>query len=420
MAKRWKLWVLSGTVFVGLVAAAFQPWEKAIMVRTVLLRRGDMEVTISATATGTVQSESEVQIRAEVPGRVDQVLADEGDRVEGGQLLLRLDRREAQANVELAQANVAAARARLAQATAGVSMLDEQIRTRIEETRATRERARKDLERMRALFDEGAISRQQLDLAEADFRVTQATLEAAQANRDQRAVKDREVEAARAAVKQAEAAAAAAEVQLRRMDLRSPVTGLVTRRYVNPGDALGLGGVGTITLGGPLFTVVDTSRLYVGATIDEVDAGRLRMGQGAVVSFDAHPGETFRGRVSRIAPSVSTEKQEGRTVAIRITLGEEHGLLKPGMSADVRVIVARLSGVLSVPAQAILERDGAKQVYRVEGGRARLHPIEGGQGTWNLVEVRRGLDEGDAVVVPADTPGLRDGVPVRAEHASHP
>ena len=179
MAKRWKLWVLSGTVFVGLVAAAFQPWEKAIMVRTVLLRRGDMEVTISATATGTVQSESEVQIRAEVPGRVDQVLADEGDRVEGGQLLLRLDRREAQANVELAQANVAAARARLAQATAGVSMLDEQIRTRIEETRATRERARKDLERMRALFDEGAISRQQLDLAEADFRVTQATLEAA-------------------------------------------------------------------------------------------------------------------------------------------------------------------------------------------------------------------------------------------------
>lgn len=403
----------------GLILAAgggtaFVLWgDRGIPVRTLEVRRGEMLVTLSSTATGAIQSEAEVNVRAEVAGRVARVLVDEGSRVRRGQPLLLLDREEAEANLALARANLAAARSRLSQAEAGVAMLDAQIRTKIAEASATRERARKDLERLRALFGEGAIARQQLDLAQAEYEVAEAALEAARANRDQMAVKEQEVAAARATLQQMEAQVKLAEVQLARTVIRSPIDGLVTRKFVSAGETLGLGGGTTITLGGPLFTLVDTGRLYASGTVDEVDAARLRVGQEARVTVDAYPGRTFRGRVYKIASSVSGERQEARTVAIRVAVDEARDLLMPGMSADVEVIVAKLSEALAIPTQAILEREGEKQVYVVEGNRARLRRVKVRESNWNQTEVVDGLREGDVVILNPDVPGLREDARVR-------
>lgn len=405
----------------GLILAAgggtaFVLWgDRGIPVRTLGLRRAEMLVTLSSTATGAVQSEAEVNVRAEVAGRVARVLVDEGSRVRRGQLLLLLDREEAEANLALARANLAAARSRLSQAEAGVAMLDTQIRTKIAEASATRERARKDLERLRALFGEGAIPRQQLDLAQAEYEVAEAALEAARANQDQMAVKEQEVAAARATLQQMEAQVKLAEVQLARTVIRSPIDGLVTRKFVSAGETLGLGGGTTITLGGPLFTLVDTGRLYASGTIDEVDAARLRVGQEARVTVDAYPGRTFRGRVYKIASSVSGERQEARTVAIRVAVDEARDLLMPGMSADVEVIVAELSEALAIPTQAILEREGEKQIYVVEGNRARLRRVKVRESNWNQTEIVEGLREGDVVILNPDVPGLREDARVRTK-----
>jgi HlyD family secretion protein len=386
-----------------------------VPVRVATLKREDMLISVSATATGTLESETEVNLRAEVPGRILRLLVDEGDRVHRGQLLAELDPQEADAQVALARAELTTARARLAEEEAGVAMLREQIRTRIEETRATRERTERDLQRLTALHAEGAISRQQLDQAQADFEVAAATHAAALANRDQVAVKEQQVTAARAAVAQREAQLHLAQVQQSRMSIRSPIAGLVTKRMANEGEVIGLGGGSTVTLGGPLLTLVDLEHLYVRATVDEFDARQIRLGQEVRVTLEALPGRTLRGRLYKISPVVSGERQEARTFNIRVALEEGKDFVKPGMSADVEVIVARRKDALFVPTQAILEREGKKKVYAASDGQARLVAVKVGESNWSSTEILEGLREGDRVILNPDTPGLSDGARVRIE-----
>jgi HlyD family secretion protein len=158
---------------------------------------------------------------------------------------------------------------------------------------------------------------------------------------------------------------------------------------------------------------VDVARLYVRATVDEFDARRVHLDQEARVTLDAFPGRTLRGRVYKVSPAVSGERQEARTFTIRVSLEEGKELLKPGMSADVEVIVARRPGALFVPTQALLEREGKRWVYRVAEGRARLVPVRVGESNWQSTEVLDGLAEGDQVVVNPDTPGLAEGTRVK-------
>lgn len=403
--------VLAGGV--GTVALFTRRGE--VPVRVAPVKRGEMVISVSATATGALESEAEVNVRAEVAGRILRLLVDEGDRVVPGQVLAELDPQEAEAQVALARAELATARAQQEQEEAGVAMLRERIRTKIEEARATRERTAKDLERLRALYAEGAIARQQLDLAQAEFEVAAAAHAAALADRDQVVVKEHQVAAARAAVAQREAQFRLAEVQRARMTIRSPIAGLVTRRLGSEGEVVGLGGGSTVTLGGPLLTLVDLGRLYVRATVDEFDARQIRLGQEVRVTLEAFPGKVLRGRLYKISPAVSGERQEARTFSIRVALEEGKELVKPGMSADVEVIVAKRRDALSVPSQAILEREGKKRVYLLADGRARATTVKVGESNWNSTQILEGLREGDRVVLNPDAPGLSDGAKVRVE-----
>lgn len=402
--------LLGVTVALALVAAGVAWLQRpAVAVRVEPVRRGDLEVTVSTTATGSVESETEVNVRAEVAGRIARLLADEGDRVERGQVIAHLDQAEAEAQVRLARANLEVARARLRQGRAGVEMLAAQVRTRIDQTRANLQKARNDLSRMRALFAEGAVAQEQVESAQTAHDVADAAYQAALAERDQLAVKDQEVAVAEAAVAQMEAALRVAEVQLARTVIRSPVAGLITRRLVTVGETVGLGGGSTITLGGPMFTIVDVAHLYVRATVDEADLGRIRLGQRARVVVDAYPGRTFHGRMYRISPAVSGERQEARTVSIRVAVEGAAALLKPGMSADVEILVGTRQDTLSVPAQAILGRGGEKHVYILEQGRARLRQVRVGETTWAAAEILEGVREGELVVSTPDAGGLTDG-----------
>lgn len=405
----------------GAGTAALLARRGEVPVRVVTLKREDMVISVSATATGTVESEAEVNIRAEVPGRVLRLLVDEGDPVRRGQVLAELDPQEADAQVALARAEWVTARARLEEEQAGVAMLRERIRTKIEETRATLERTGRDLDRLKALFAEGAIARQQLDQAQADFEVAAAAHAAALADRDQVKVKEHQVAAAQAALAQREAQLRLAEVQRSRMTIRSPIAGLVTKRLATQGEVIGLGGGSAasggsmVTLGGPLFTLVDLDRLYVRATVDEFDARQIRLGQEVRVTLEALPGRTLRGRLYKISPAVSGERQEARTFSIRVALEEGKAFVKPGMSADVEVIVARRHNALFVPSQAILEREGKRRVYVLADGRARATTVRVGESNWSSSEILEGLREGDRVIITPDAPGLTDGARVRVE-----
>lgn len=400
-----------------LASVSFLKDGGAIAVRAVRIQQGEMLITIPSTTTGIVESETEVKVKAEVAGKVARLLVDEGDRVRAGQILALLDQKEARARVNLARAHLQGAQARLAQAEAGEKMLEAHVRTRIAETAATLEKATKNLERMRSLFLEGAIAHAELDLAKAEHEVAKAASEAALANRDQLEVKRREVEAARAAVAEMEASLKLEEVRFSQTVITSPINGLVVKKHVSEGETVGLGGGPFFTMGEPLFTLVDPQKLWIRATIDEVDAAKIKVGLPARVTLDAFSGKIFLGKVVKVSPAVRGEGQEARTITIYIALEEgvkpPAPLLKPGMSADVEVIVSTLPNALLLPTQAILKREGGNFGYVIREGRARLKPLTIGESNWSTTEIRGGVQEGELVVLTPDAPGLKEGARVK-------
>jgi multidrug efflux pump subunit AcrA (membrane-fusion protein) len=120
---------------------------------------------------------------------------------------------------------------------------------------------------------------------------------------------------------------------------------------------------------------------------------------------------------------VSGGKLETRTADVWVYFNENQQKIKPGMSADVEILVMTLADVLSVPSQAIIERDGKKQIYLAEGkdlkegGKAKavLKPVEIGETNWSFTQITAGLSEGDYVITTPETEGLKDGVKAKME-----
>lgn len=405
---------VSGCVVI-LASTAFLWDGRAVAVRAVRIQRRELLLTIPATSTGIVESALEIRVKAEVAGKVVRILIDEGDRVRAGQTLVILDQKEAEARVNLVQSNLRVARARLAQIEAGVQMLAAQVETRIAETSARLNKAAKSFERARNLSAEGAIAQEQLDLARTEQEVAKAAYEAALANRDQLHVKRSEIEAAKAAVEQEESSLKLEEVGLAKTVVVSPIDGIVTKRHVSVGETVGLGGGPFFTLGEPLLTIANLGQLWIKATIDEVDSPRVKTGLSARVTLDALPGKTLSGKIVRISPTVSREGQEARTVTVYIAIAEADWILKPGMSAEVEVVVESLPRVLSLPAEAVVKREGRSFVYVIQEGRARLEPVTVGESSLNLTEIAGGVREGELAILTPDALGLKDGARVKAD-----
>jgi HlyD family secretion protein len=190
---------------------------------------------------------------------------------------------------------------------------------------------------------------------------------------------------------------------------------VVAKKYAEVGELL--------LPGKQIATIVDPDKIYVLATIDEVDVGRLNLGQPVSTTVDAFPGEKFTGKIKRISPIVSGGKLETRTADVWIYFSEKQPRIKPGMSADIEILIATLQDVLSAPSQAVIEREGKKQVYVAEGSSlqagdtatARLRPVEVGETNWSFTQITGGLKAGEYVITNPETTGLKDKAKVKIE-----
>jgi HlyD family secretion protein len=334
--------------------------KKPVMVKAVELRPGELRVIVNATTTSTIKSEIEVTLSAQRTGRVVALPVKEGDVVKAGSLIARLDLSEESVQTENA----------LAQST------------------ATYEEAGRNLKRSEDLFKKGMISRQDIDTVRKNYELAKS---------------------------QYRAAIADAGVKNDYSTIRTPYDGVIAKKYTEVGELL--------LPGKQIVTLVNTDKLYVLATIDEVDVGRLRLGQSVTTTVDAFPDERFPGSIKRISPIVSGGKLETRTADVWVYFDEKHAKIKPGMSADVEILVTTLSSVLSVPSQAVIERTGKKQVFVAAGDGvktggtavARLQPIELGETNWSFTQVTKGLSEGEFIITTPEADGLKDGVKVRIE-----
>ena len=334
--------------------------KKPVPVRVLELKPGELRVIVNATTTSTIKSEYEVTLSAQRTGRVVALPVREGDRVAAGSLIAKLDLTEESVQSE----NVLA------------------------QSKATYDEAEKGFKRSEELFAQGMISQQDLDAARRLYEVARSQIDAA--TQDARIKQDYSV-------------------------IRTPSGGVVSKKFTDVGELL--------LPGKQIVTIVDPDRTYVLATIDEVDVGRLRLDQPVTITVDAFPGERFTGSIKRISPIVSGGKLETRTADVWIYFSSKDARIKPGMSADIEILITTLKDVLSSPSQAIVERDGKKQVYVASGKgirpgvktSARLQPVEIGESNWISTEIRKGLAPGDFVVTTPEAEGMKDGVKVRIE-----
>ena len=309
-----------------------------------------------------------VQVGTQVSGTIQQLLADFNSPVKKGMLIARIDPaifeakvKQAQADLESTKASVLNQRAAVARAQADLANARANV---VRQEVAVRDAKIKRDSRVR-LFQEGGIAQEDRDSAQATYDSAVAQLEAAQASvRAAQAaleVAEAQLTSAQAQVRQKQAAVDQAEVDLRNTFIRAPVDGIVVSRNVDVGQTV------AASLQAPtLFLIAqDLTKMQVDTNVDEADIGRVALAQEASFTVDSYPGQTFRGRVTQIrqAPQVVQNVVTYNTV---VAVANPDLKLKPGMTANVKLLVARRENALLVPNAAFRVRlDG---VSRGSGG----------------------------------------------------
>ena len=324
-----------------LVPAALALVAVALVLRFVVFRGGSDASVI--TASGSVEA-TEAQLGFQVPGRIDTLAVDEGDRVRAGQVLARLDVTELEARRAQAAAQLGAARALLTELLAGSR--SEDVASARSAAGAAADRladAQRDLARTRQLFDGGAVSQEAMDKAQTAFDLARAQRDqAAQALRlVETGPRPERIAAQRAAVAQAEAAVRQLDATLANAVVRAPFDGVVTVKDREEGEIVGAGT--------PVVTVTDLGDRWVRIYVREDRIGAVRLGESASVTADTYPGKRYEGTVSYIASvaeftprTVQTEEERVKlvyAVKVRIT-GDTLVDLKPGIPADVTLTAA--------------------------------------------------------------------------------
>lgn len=336
-------------------------------------------------ASGNLVFETQIQLRPEVSGRVAEVLVEEGDEVEEGQLLMYLDRDTFVANLTSAEAGVEAAELALRRLREADADLRRQVQ-RHEELQARQLVSRDAYDQLR--------SRRQMSALQA--------AEAEQALAQQLALRDQAAD------------------QLRRSEFRAPIAGRVISVDIKPGETVIAGT--TNIVGSDLMVLADTGALLAELRVDEADITRIRTGQQVEVFAATAPNEPVAGKVVHIGSSArQIGTVQGLAFRVKVLLDETDAELAPGVSCRAEIITAQGEPSINVPVAAVRHDDDGHFVWRLDAdGIARRTPVEPGLSNDVEQALRSGLEAGQRVVTgPGRTLAqLSDGQRVTLREAS--
>jgi HlyD family secretion protein len=338
---------------------------------------------------GTLTPVDQVTISSEADGKVSGILADLGDRVKAGQVLIRIDNEKQQYTFEQQQAA-------LARALAQYGASDPEHLPEIERTpdamraNADLQQATQAYTRASELFKRNLISQQALDDAQAALHSKQAIYNSAlQTGKNLRA----SIQASQAAMK-------LADRQLRDTQIRAPFDGFVEKRLVNLGEL-----VKTQT---PVIAIVRLDPLKITAEIPEKMAPWITSGEAVQLQVDAYPGRTFNGRVSRISPAVNTST---RAFPFEALVPNPDAALKPGTFARVHIASSKIDSVLTLPYAALQYRYGVNRAFVVDGDKLKMRELSVGERVGDRIEILGGVKAGERVAT-TDVDTLTDGTTV--------
>jgi len=303
------------------------------------IERGDIVMQVAAN--GTLAAVTTVQVGTQVSGTIAELYADFNTEVKKGQLLAKLDQEIFLTQIQQQEANVRSAEATLNDDAASIAA-----------TKANLEKAKVDvldkerkLRRTKELFDQNLVPRDDLDTAQAALDAAVATENATEAQIESAKARQKADEAR---LVQARASLQTAKVNLEHTIITSPISGTIISRNVDRGQTV------AASFSSPtLFTIgEDLTKMQVNTNIDEADVGRIKTGMDADFTVDAYPGETFSGKISQVRLAATTVQNVVTYNAI-IDVPNPQLKLKPGMTANVKILIERVGNVLKLPNSAL-------------------------------------------------------------------
>ena len=372
-SRRRRRWLWLGLLAVALAAGGgwygLQPRALGVQATPVVVAYPSQQFVV-LNATGYVVAQRKASISSKATGRLEWLGVAEGSRVKEGDVIARIDARDVIAQADAAQANVRAAQAALAQAQA-------------EETDALAQ-----LKRANDLLAKGFVSAASVDTAKA---------------RADRAVAG--VANAKASIGAAESAARNAQVAVDYTIIRAPFDGVILSKSANVGDLVTPFSNATDSKGA-VVSMADMRTLEVEADVAESSLAKIQVGQPAEIALDALPGVRFRGRISRMVPTIDRAKA---TVMTKVRFDEIDPRVLPEMSAKVSFLSQEVTPeqqkpLLAVNPAAVVQRDGRAVLFVVRDDRAVAVPVKEGAKFSDLVAITGDVKAGDrAVLRPPET-----------------
>ncbi len=338
---------------------------------------------------GTLAALDEVTISSEVDGAVSKVLADLGDPVKAGQVMVELDHEKLQYSLDQQNASFASALAKYGGTDTKHLPAIEQTPD-VQKAAAELAQAKQGFARAQELDKRGLAPRQQFDDAEALLRSKEASYDSALQN----------AKNLRAFIDASEATMNLANRQVRDTYVRAPFDGYISKRLVSAGQL--------VKAQTPLMVVVRVDPLKVTGEIPERLAPWIKAGQAVELSVDAYPDKTIPGHLSRISPSVDTQT---RAFAFEALVPNGGALLKPGSFARVHIATTKADEVMTLPYNALQYRYGVNRVFVVDGDHVAERELKVGDRLGERIEIVNGIKAGELVAV-TDVDKLTDGLKV--------
>ncbi|HEY3836015.1 MAG TPA: efflux RND transporter periplasmic adaptor subunit [Bryobacteraceae bacterium] len=368
-------------------------------------------------ATGYIIAHHKIEVAAKVIGRVEWIGVDQGDLVQEGQVIVRLEDDEYRAQVQQAKGNLDALQAKLNQAINGSRPEEIAVaESNMVNARADQEDARLTLERTKKLAEAKVVSRQILDDAQAKYDGAVARVNSLKKTLDLANLGPRkeEIDALRGQVVQAKGALDYAETQLANTVIKAPVAGTILERAVEKGEFVTTSFVGDKGAKGYVVSLADLKDLQVELDIAQNDFAKLHAKQKGEIRVDAFPDRKYAGYIYEVAPEANRQKA---TVQVKVKVVDPDNYLRPEMNASVAFLSddqpkhaagASAESVIIVPASAI--KEGA--VFVVLNGKAIRRAVTVGMTNSSGVRVKQGLIGGEDVIVNPPA-GLADGANVK-------
>lgn len=333
----------------------------------------------------------EVTVSAEVEGKVEQVMADVGDRVARGQAIVKVSPAELQLTLDQQRATLQQARARLGLTESTDDLKDVRAAAEVKRAAADLADAQQKYNRAKTLYEQGLVPRQNFDEAEARFNAARAAYDLAM----------QAVENMRAQLAQSRASTALAQKKVNDSIIRAPFAGQVKERSVTQGQYL--------KVQTPVMVIVNIDPLRVRLKVPEKMAAWVHEGQEVTITVEAYTERTFKGKITRINPSV---EQQTRTFEAEALIENHDHALKPGFFVKATIPSSNVASALFVPQDALLYVYGVYKVFVIDGNTLKEKEVKLGERAGDDVEIVEGIRDGERIALPVKGQELKDGATV--------